>query len=42
MGCGYVLKVESIGGGANMASTMMQKFWNSTSHVKKKMLNYLI
>jgi hypothetical protein len=29
IGCGSVLKVGSSGGGADMASTMMQKFWDS-------------
>jgi hypothetical protein len=42
MGCGYVLNVGSSGDGVDMASTMMQKFWNSTSQVKEKMLNSLI
>jgi hypothetical protein len=42
MGCGSVLKVGSNGDGADMALTMMEKFWNSTSQVKQKMLNSLI
>ncbi len=42
MGCGSLLKVGSNGDGADMALTMMQKFWNSTSQVKEKMLNSLI
>ncbi len=37
-----MLKVGSNGDGADMAFTMMQKFWNSTSQVKEKMLNSLI
>jgi hypothetical protein len=35
-------KVGRNGDGANMAFTMMQKFWNSTSQVKEKMLISLI
>jgi hypothetical protein len=42
MGCGFVLKVGNNGDGADMAFTIMQKFCNSTSEVKEKMLNYLI
>ncbi len=42
MGCGSVLKVGSYWDGADMAFTMMQKFWYSTSQVKEKMLNSLI
>jgi hypothetical protein len=36
------IQVGSNGDGADMALTMMQKFWNSTSQVKEKMLNSLI
>jgi hypothetical protein len=42
MGCGFVFKVGSNGDGADMTFTMMQKFCNSTSQVKEKMLNSLI
>jgi uncharacterized membrane-anchored protein YitT (DUF2179 family) len=42
MGFGFVLKVGSSGDGVDIISTMMQKFWNSTSQVKEKMLNSLI
>jgi hypothetical protein len=37
-----VIKVGSNGDGIDMAFTMMQKFCNSTSQVKEKMLNSLI